>query len=77
MYLMTCSVQCWCRPDMVRIDMECFVKRFQPELLDMWKEGLDMAPHPNDESIRMYGPRARGKLIGRTENVDPDYIISG
>ena len=62
---------------MVRISMDCFVKRYQPDLYDQWKAGLDRAPHPHDESIRVYGKRARGKLIGQQEYDDPNFLIVG
>lgn len=39
---------CTCRNDMVRIDMETFVRRFQPEKFDAWVEGRDWGPHPED-----------------------------
>jgi jumonji domain-containing protein 2 len=33
------ATQCACRPDMVKISMETFVKRFQPERYDLWLQG--------------------------------------
>ena len=33
------AVQCYCRDDMVRISMDTFVKRFQPEKYDLWIQG--------------------------------------
>jgi hypothetical protein len=71
------SVQCTCRPDMVRISMDCFVKRYQPDLYDQWVAGLDRAPHPHDEQIRIHGRNAKGKLIGQQEYYDPNFIIGG
>lgn len=38
--------RCYCSPDSVRIDMDVFVKKFQPEIYDLWKEGKDTSPHP-------------------------------
>jgi len=64
---------------MVRISMDCFVKRYQPDLYDRWKAGLDVAPHPQDEYVRMYGGGRVGRhgtKIGLQEYEDPDYIIS-
>lgn len=31
---------------MVRISMDTFVKRFQPEKYENWLKGLDVGPHP-------------------------------
>ena len=33
------ATQCNCRPDMVKISMDTFVKRFQPERYDLWLQG--------------------------------------
>lgn len=33
------ATQCSCRPDMVKISMDTFVKRFQPERYDLWLQG--------------------------------------
>jgi len=56
--------------------MDCFVKRFQPDKYEQWKAGLDLAPHPEDEYVRAYGGKARGKHIGLQEYDHPDFIIS-
>lgn len=61
---------------MVRISMDCFVKRYQPDKYEQWKAGLDLAPHPEDEYVRAYGGKARGKHIGLQEYDHPDFIIS-
>jgi hypothetical protein len=55
---------CICRNDMVRIDMETFVRRFQPDKYDKWLEGADYGPHPED-------------LNGRKENCGRDFVKSG
>ena len=47
-------LQCTCRKDMVKISMDCFVKRFQPERYEMWKAGKDIAPHPEDDQSKLY-----------------------
>lgn len=41
---------------MVRISMDCFVKKFQPEKYHLWKEGKDVAPHPEDDQKKLYAP---------------------
>uniref|UniRef100_A0A0B4K7U3 [histone H3]-trimethyl-L-lysine(9) demethylase n=1 Tax=Drosophila melanogaster TaxID=7227 RepID=A0A0B4K7U3_DROME len=39
---------CRCRSDMVKISMETFVRRFQPERYDNWLKGQDMGCHPEE-----------------------------
>ncbi|CAG0887835.1 unnamed protein product [Cyprideis torosa] len=41
---------CSCRGDMVKISMDTFVQRFQPERYELWKVGKDIGPHPEDSS---------------------------
>uniref|UniRef100_A0A336LR10 CSON001564 protein n=1 Tax=Culicoides sonorensis TaxID=179676 RepID=A0A336LR10_CULSO len=52
------ALQCHCSKDMVRISMDCFVKRFQPELYEAWMNGTDIKAHPEDNT-RMVGPPPR------------------
>lgn len=33
---------------MVKISMDTFVKRFQPERYELWLAGKDIGPHPED-----------------------------
>lgn len=40
--------QCNCSSDMVKISMDTFVKRFQPSRYEMWINGQDIGPHPED-----------------------------
>jgi len=42
--------QCTCRKDMVKISMDVFVRKFQPEKYELWKSGKDVAPHPEDDA---------------------------
>ncbi|XP_068236740.1 uncharacterized protein [Palaemon carinicauda] len=42
------ATQCQCRGDMVKISMDTFVKRFQPERYELWIAGKDVGPHPED-----------------------------
>lgn len=42
------AVQCSCSTDMVKISMDTFVKRFQPDRYDDWINGRDIGPHPED-----------------------------
>lgn len=41
---------CNCSPDAVKISMDAFVKRFQPEKFDAWKSGVDKTSHPEHNS---------------------------
>lgn len=34
--------------DMVKISMDTFVKRFQPDKYEDWVNGTDIGPHPED-----------------------------
>ncbi|KAK3090508.1 hypothetical protein FSP39_012380 [Pinctada imbricata] len=47
-------LQCTCRKDGVKISMDCFVKRFQPERYQAWKNGKDIGPHPEDDQSKLY-----------------------
>ncbi|KAG4069071.1 hypothetical protein HA402_008382 [Bradysia odoriphaga] len=40
--------QCTCSSDMVKISMDTFVKRFQPDKYEDWINGTDIGPHPED-----------------------------
>lgn len=44
-------LQCECRKDGVKINMDTFVKRFQPDRFEAWIEGRDIAPHPEGHSV--------------------------
>lgn len=37
---------CYCCPDSVKISMDAFVERFQPDKFEAWKRGEDRTPHP-------------------------------
>lgn len=57
-------MQCECRKDGVKISMDTFVKRFQPERFQAWKEGKDIAPHPEGHTvIRRPGKRLASVLF--------------
>ncbi|XP_008559898.1 uncharacterized protein LOC103580058 isoform X1 [Microplitis demolitor] len=42
------ATQCTCSKDMVKISMDTFVKRFQPDRYDLWLRGEDIGCHPED-----------------------------
>ncbi|CAG2167486.1 unnamed protein product, partial [Oppiella nova] len=44
------AVRCLCRSDSVQINMEAFVRKFQPDRYDMWLHGKDIGPDPKDPS---------------------------
>ena len=44
------------RDDMVRISMDTFVRRLQPDRYELWKEGKDMGHHPEDKSRESAAP---------------------
>ena len=44
--------RCYCKPDMVQISMECFVKRCQPERYENWLAGEDYGRHPEEPDSR-------------------------
>ncbi|CAF3684619.1 unnamed protein product [Adineta steineri] len=48
------SVQCACRHDMVKIGMDRFVLKYQPELYNDWCRGINLTSHPEDESIPIH-----------------------
>lgn len=50
------ALQCQCSNDMVRISMDCFVKRYQADKYEAWVNGTDIAPHPEDKSRLMAPP---------------------
>ncbi|XP_046400725.1 uncharacterized protein LOC124167009 isoform X2 [Ischnura elegans] len=48
--------QCQCRRDMVKISMDTFVKRFQPDRYELWLQGKDVGPHPEDPTRQSAAP---------------------
>ena len=59
---------------MVRFSMKCFVKRYQPEKLELFEKNLDIAPHPEDAFCNTGTKNSRG--IGQQVFPDPDFVIS-
>uniref|UniRef100_A0A671P1U0 [histone H3]-trimethyl-L-lysine(9) demethylase n=1 Tax=Sinocyclocheilus anshuiensis TaxID=1608454 RepID=A0A671P1U0_9TELE len=56
---------CSCRKDMVKISMDVFVRKFQPERYKLWKAGKDSAPIDHSKPT----PEAAEVLTdGKTEN---------
>lgn len=50
---------CNCRPDMVKISMDTFVRRFQPESYEKWLRGEDYGYHPEDPNTYCAAPKPR------------------
>ncbi|GJQ78089.1 hypothetical protein Trydic_g2430 [Trypoxylus dichotomus] len=48
--------QCTCSKDMVKISMDTFVKRFQPDRYEKWLQGLDIGPHPEEPNRSVAAP---------------------
>lgn len=42
--------KCRCRNDTVKINMDVFVKLFQPDRYQLWLDGKDIGPDPKDPS---------------------------
>ncbi|BFZ16512.1 hypothetical protein BsWGS_19551 [Bradybaena similaris] len=53
-------LQCVCRRDGVKISMDIFVQKYQPERYNLWKEGKDIAPHPEGHRDGNRVPSNRG-----------------
>jgi len=48
------ALLCRCSKDTVKINMDTFVKRIQPEKYELWLQGKDIGCHPEDPNQRMY-----------------------
>ncbi|XP_045592773.2 uncharacterized protein [Procambarus clarkii] len=70
------ATQCQCRGDMVKISMDTFVKRFQPERYELWLAGKDIGPHPEDptRSSAAAQPSINDVLCNK-KNVTPSPLI--
>lgn len=59
---------------MVQIDMDCFVRQFQPSKLDAWLKDEDVAPHPEDDQKKLMS-RSASQLV--TDDFCFKHILSG
>lgn len=50
------ALQCHCRQDSVKISMDTFVKRIQPDRYELWLKGSDVGSHPEDPSRQLAAP---------------------
>ncbi len=59
---------------MVKIHMDCFVKRYQPERYALWRAGKDIAPHPEDDHSRLYPNVARARAEKQKQEND-EFLV--
>ncbi|VVC86805.1 probable lysine-specific demethylase 4B [Leptidea sinapis] len=57
------ATQCTCSNDMVKISMDTFVKRFQPDRYDLWLKGQDIGCHPEQPEKMVPAPHPSGQDI--------------
>lgn len=57
------ALQCTCSNDMVKISMDTFVKRFQPDRYELWLKGQDIGCHPEQPEKLMPAPHPSGQDI--------------
>ncbi|XP_053622971.1 lysine-specific demethylase 4C-like [Plodia interpunctella] len=57
------AIQCTCSNDMVKISMDTFVKRFQPDRYELWLKGQDIGCHPEQPEKMMPAPHPSGQDI--------------
>uniref|UniRef100_A0A8D9A3S0 [histone H3]-trimethyl-L-lysine(9) demethylase n=1 Tax=Cacopsylla melanoneura TaxID=428564 RepID=A0A8D9A3S0_9HEMI len=63
------ALQCRCKTDNVKISMDTFVKRFQPDRYDLWLQGKDVGPHPEDPSRQSAAPLpSEGDILCNKQN---------
>lgn len=60
------SAVCDCRTDMVKISMESFVRRFQPEKYENWLIGKDLGSHPEEPDKMCLAPAPLAKIKPRS-----------
>ncbi|XP_014262621.1 lysine-specific demethylase 4B-like isoform X2 [Cimex lectularius] len=71
------ALQCLCRPDNVKISMDTFVKRFQPERYDLWLQGKDLGPHPEDPTRVSVAPPPSSQEIQCNKNNKNPQLMEG
>lgn len=57
------AIQCTCSNDMVKISMDTFVKRFQPDRYELWLKGQDIGCHPEQPEKMVPAPHPSGQDI--------------
>lgn len=56
----------------VKISMDTFVKRFQPERYQLWREGKDTGPHPEDMPEEVASTQRQYNEIHDREETSPN-----
>lgn len=71
------ATQCTCSNDMVKISMDTFVKRFQPDRYDLWLKGQDIGCHPEQPEKMVPAPHPSGQdiLCNKNNTELPDSFI--
>lgn len=69
--------QCTCSNDMVKISMDTFVKRFQPDRYELWLKGQDIGCHPELPEKMVPAPHPSGQdiLCNRNNTELPESFI--
>ena len=39
--------------------MDCFVKKYQPDMYELWQAGQDIGPHPEDDQSKLYASKKK------------------
>ena len=50
------------------------MKRYQPDMYELWKEGKDLAPHPEDDQSKLYPHSGRHAAAARSELLELGII---
>jgi hypothetical protein len=45
------TIKCTCRDDMVKISMDRFIYKYQPDLYEDWCRGINLTPHPEEKKM--------------------------
>lgn len=71
--------QCTCSKDMVKISMDTFVKRFQPDRYEMWLKGCDIGPHPEEPNKQVAAPHPLPQdiLCNKNNSTLPASFLEG
>lgn len=71
--------QCTCSKDMVKISMDTFVKRFQPDRYEMWLKGCDIGPHPEEPNKQVAAPHPLPQdiLCNKNNTTLPTSFLEG
>lgn len=72
------AMQCTCSNDMVKISMDTFVKRFQPDRYELWLKGQDIGCHPEQPEKMVPAPHPSGQdiLCNKNNTELPESFIA-